>query len=194
MTSFAQEVPTTDADDWQFIKEDKGVKLYNRTIEGFEFKEVKAILDINVDLGNAKTFLENPNNIVKWMSGCRISVSKKRFETHSEYYAIFDAPWPVSDRDDYGKIVLEEDTEKTLHLSFKSMPDGTPEVSKMIRVPYSKGHIKIEELPSGYKILTYQMLVDRGGSLPSYLKDYLENSSPVNTIQKLKSVLEDQKS
>ena len=179
-------------DDWRFVKEEKGVKLYSRSIKGFEYKEVKAVLSINVDLKKAKHFLANPNNIEKWMSGCSMSVTKKTEDHSREYYAIFDAPWPVSDRDDYGRIVIEEHTETVLHLSFKSIPEGAPKVSNMVRVPYSKGHIKIEKLDSGKSIITYQMLVDRGGSLPGYLKDYLENTSPVNTIHKLKATLEKQ--
>lgn len=183
---------TVAVEDWSFVKEIKGVKLYSRAIEGFEYKEVKAVLDVKVDLDKAKSYLEDPDNIEKWMSGCTMSVTKKSEDRSKEYYAIFDAPWPISDRDDYGRIELEEHSETILHLSFKSIPDGAPEVSDMVRVPFSKGHIRIEKLDSGKSLLIYQMLVDRGGSLPGYLKEYLENTSPVNTIHSLKETLEKQ--
>ncbi len=183
-------VDTNIVADWNFVKEENGVKLYNRAIEGFEYKEVKAVLSMDFDMDKAKHYLMEPSNIEKWMSGCSMSVEKKNEGTAKEYYAIFDAPWPVSDRDDYGRLEIKEDTESTLKIDFESKPNGTPKVSNMVRVPFSKGHIKIEKLPSGAKVLTYQFLVDRGGSLPGYLKDYLETSSPLNTVNKLRDVLE----
>ncbi len=181
---------TTSAQEWNFVKEEDGIKLYNRSIEGYEFKEVRAVLNLSTDLSKAKHFLMEPSNIEKWMSGCSMSITKKNTKEAKEYYAIFDAPWPVSDRDDYGRITLRDYSEESLIIDFQSIPNGTPEVSSMVRVPFSKGHLKIEVNASGSKILTYQFLVDRGGSLPSYLKDYLETSSPVKTVQKLKVALE----
>lgn len=180
----------TSAQEWKFVKEEDGIKLYNRSIEGFEFKEVKAVLDLNTDLDKAKEFLMNPTNIEKWMSGCSMSITKKNHGNKKEYYAIFDAPWPVSDRDDYGRMELKAYTEDKLHINFESYPEGAPKVSSMVRVPYSKGHLRIDISKSGTKTLTYQFLVDRGGSLPSYLKEYLENSSPVKTVANLKVSLE----
>jgi len=85
---------------------------------------------------------------------------------------------------------LKEDSQKKLRIDFESKPTGTPRVSSLVRVPFSKGHLIIEVDNQGDKTLVYQMLVDRGGSLPSYLKDYLENSSPVKTVNKLKEILE----
>jgi len=189
-TAFITPIDTPHAQEWKFIKEHNGIKLYNRHIDGFEFKEVKAILDLNTDLAKASSYLMNPENIEKWMSGCTMSIQKKGFGNSRDYYAIFDAPWPVSDRDDYGRIELKELSEKRLQIEFKSIPDGTPKVTNMVRVPYSRGQMVIDIATSGKKTLTYQFLVDRGGSLPDYLRDYLENTSPVKTVEQLKIVLE----
>lgn len=178
------------AQGWNFVKEENGIKLYNRSIDGFEFKEVKAILNVDVDIEKAESFLMNPANIEKWMSGCTMSIPKASKGHEKHYYAIFDAPWPISDRDDYGKISITQKTDHKLHIDFKSIPDGTPKVSSMVRVPFSKGHLKIEQHNDQVKTLTYQFLVDRGGSLPNYLRDYLENTSPVKTVEKLKVSLE----
>lgn len=183
-------IDTSAVDGWNLVKEEDGIRLYNRSIAGFEFKEVKAILHLSTDLSKAEKYLLNPNNIEKWMSGCSLSISKKSHGNVREYYTIFDAPWPVSDRDDYGMMELKESTGRKLQIDFKSLPDGTPRISSMVRVPYSKGKLTIEVGANGQKTLTYQMLVDRGGNLPSYVKDYLENSSPVQTVQKLKEVLQ----
>ncbi len=183
-------VDTTDNSGWTFIKEQKGAKLYFRQIDGFDYKEVKVILNTNADLKKAKSFLINPNNIETWMSGCTMSVTKKIGTNYSDYYAIFDAPWPITDRDDYGRIELIQDDEYKLHFSFNSIPNGTPSVSNFIRVPYSKGHILINTDKQGRKSLEYQMLVDRGGNLPEYLREYLQQSSPFDTISKLNQVLE----
>lgn len=179
-----------DISDWTFIKEEKGAKLYNRTIEGFDNKEIKVILDLNVDLNKTKEFLFSGDNIQRWMSGCNMSESKSSMENEIEYYSVFDAPWPVTDRDDYGKMSLETSSDSELKISFKSVPDGTPKVSSMVRVPFSKGFIHIKTLDDGQKELTYQMLVDRGGKLPGYLKDYLEETSPMSTVHNLKKILE----
>ena len=188
--SLSANTDTTIVEDWKLIKEEHGIKLYSRYIEGFEYKEVKAILNIQTDLAKAKTYLLNPNNIEKWMSGCRMSIDKGTEGKQKKYYTIFDAPWPISDRDDFGVMELMEYTESKLKIDFESKPNGTPKVTSMVRVPYSKGHLIIEIDKSGRKTLVYQMLVDRGGTLPAYLKDYLENSSPVKTVSKLKEVLQ----
>jgi len=66
--SFSTNVDTIIVEDWNFIKEEDGVKLYNRPIEGFEYNEVKAVLDIRTDISKAKAYLLEPSNIEKWMS------------------------------------------------------------------------------------------------------------------------------
>lgn len=175
---------------WSFVKEEEGIKLYNRSIDGFEYKEVKVVLDLDLELSKAREYLLNPENIKYWMSGCSDSQVHSLGESSSMYYAVFDAPWPISDRDDFGEIKVMHETEDLLKFQFQSNPEGMPKKSRFVRVPYSKGTILIKKTNDQKVELTYQFLVDRGGNLPAYLKDYLENSSPLNTAKKLRINLE----
>lgn len=178
------------SEDWSFVKEEKGVKLYTRSIDGFEYKEVKLNLSVKTDLHKAKDFLFNPDNIVMWMSGCSQSKAISRSSKTQIYYAIFDAPWPITDRDDIGKITLEEMSSENLLMSFQSTPEAKPVNSKYVRIPYSSGLIDIRPGSNGMMNLEYRLLVDRGGKLPSYLKEYLETTSPFKTVELLKDRLE----
>ena len=180
------------SEDWSFIKEENGVKLYSRSIDGFEYKEVKLNLEINADIINAKDLLYNPDNIKLWMSGCSQSNAVSKRGNTQSYYAIFDAPWPITDRDDVGEIQLVENSNKRLVMKFKSTPDAKPLNSKYVRIPFSTGLIDISVDNTNRMNLEYRLLVDRGGKLPSYLKEYLETTSPFKTAVLLKDLIENQ--
>ena len=180
----------TIVESWSFVKEEAGIRLYNRTIEGFEYKEVKVVTNLQSDLSKARNYLINPENIKQWMSGCTYSEVINIGNSKSEYYAKFDAPWPISDRDDVGEIVLEEYSDAKVVYAFHSTPSALKKKSGYVRVPFSKGKIILSKNSSEVIELTYQFLVDRGGTLPGYLKDYLENSSPLKTAKRLRDILE----
>lgn len=187
MTTHSHE---TIIESWSFVKEEAGMKLYTRTIEGFEYKEVKVVTNLQSDLSKARNYLINPENIKHWLSGCTHSEIIKISNSKSEYYATFDAPWPISDRDDVGEIVLQEYSDARVEYAFQSTPKALKKESGYVRVPFSKGKIiltrdSVEEIE-----LTFQFLVDRGGTLPGYIKDYLESSSPLKTAKSLRHVLE----
>lgn len=178
------------ADDWIFVKNDNGMQLYHRNVAGFTDKELKVVFPINANINKVKDYLYTPENLVNWMANCTFSKSEAVHSNHKFYYAIYEAPWPISDRDDYGKVTLLKHTSRELKLTFNSVPDGKPLNKEYVRVPYSKGQVHLYYDNVGQLIMDYQILVNRGGTLPDYIREYLENSSPLLTAKRLKGQLE----
>lgn len=178
------------SENWNFIKNDSGMKLYNRNVEGFSVKEIKVVFPLDAEINKVKDYLYSPENIVNWMASCTFSKSEEVFNKHKFYYAIYKAPWPITDRDDYGQVRLLKHTATELKLDFRSIPDGKPISKQYVRVPYSKGQIYLFYNQDGQLQMEYQLLVDRGGTLPEYIREYLETNSPLNTAKNLKGQLE----
>lgn len=176
--------------EWTLVKEDQGMKLYNRQVPGYEDKEVKLVFKVDASLDKTKDFLFDPNNIAKWMAGCSYSTTEKVNGESKSYYAIFDAPWPVTDRDDVGIIKLMEKDHKGFQIIFESKPEAKPINKNYVRIPYSKGLINVTRVSNAELEIEYQLHVNRGGSLPYYIKNHLENSSPINTGKNIKDNLE----
>ena len=88
------------AQSWTFIKEKDGIKIYTRREPGKPLKSFKAVTDLHAPKEMVYNLIGNVKNLDWWDKNLKeIKVLYYEKDSRSQYYLVYDAPWPVTDRD-----------------------------------------------------------------------------------------------
>src|ERR1700729_2685570 len=85
---------------WLLVKEQDGIKMYNRPSAHSKFDDIKIETDFVGTLSQMESILANVEKYVEWGYATKMSVLIKRISpTEFIYYSLIDVPWPTTDRD-----------------------------------------------------------------------------------------------
>lgn len=178
------------ADGWEEVNksDDGSIIVYNRTVEGFELREMKAIGIVqNTTVEAFAKIILDPNNYASWLKGSDESRLITTTDTSIIYYSVSEAPWPVDDRDLYAEMKSEQKPGY-----FKAEVLGIPKYA-----PKEDGKVRIELLKMSWIAIkqgknikvTYQCLTNPGGSLPTWMVSSTTKSTPLETIESVQNKL-----
>jgi hypothetical protein len=129
------------------------------------------------------------------MYECKEARVLKWTSFHERYtYTVLRATWPLADRDLVSHSVLEQDPD-TLAIFIRI--DGQPafvEPSRgRVRVPTMRGSWTFKPLARGGAVVTFQMYLEPGGSVPRGLVNTFADSTPFETLFKFREVAKEQR-
>lgn len=176
------------AQKWNLAKDEDGIKVYTRTIEGSSFKEFKGITDLEGNLESFVSVLRDvPNFTVLFESAAAPKLLKREGDTLQIHYLQTETPWPVTNRDGVYEYVYKYNAaQKELFVSLRALPDYTDVNKDLIRVPKATGFWKAKDLGNGKINITYQLHAEPGGSIPAWLANSGAIDLPFNTLTNLK--------
>jgi hypothetical protein len=176
--------------EWKFVKESNGVKVYYKTVEGSDIKEVKITTSFNASMNAIISVLTDVENYPKWVYGAVKSKEVSRQSAHDlNYYNKIDFPWPLSDRDIVIHTHITQDPKtKVVH----SVSNANSSL-----VPLEKGYVRMTKFnskwtftPNGNNIKgEYEFRSNPGGNIPSWMVNMALDEGPVKTIQNLKKLI-----
>ncbi|MCP4443227.1 MAG: hypothetical protein GY810_30355 [Aureispira sp.] len=177
---------------WDLQKDENGVQIYTRSIEGWDINEYKATTKVKTTLNKAVEAYRYGANRAKWMSKRATGIKNLKEITKDKIYTYTyaDAPWPISDRDQISLVEYSYPKEGVVLATLTCSPDYIPRKSGVIRVARMKCHWLFEDLKNGYVRVTTQAVADPGGSLPTWLINANIISGPHETLSGLKRYLE----
>lgn len=175
------------ASGWELKKEEDGIKIYVRSVEGSSFKEYKGETVIkNVSLTDVLDVIFNVEKYDKLfpdVSGQKLLKQIDKY--HNIHYIIVHTPWPVADRDNVTELNANiADDGKTAKVSIVSLPDYVPAEKGLVRV-HGKGFWELKESPDGNVSVKYQYHGNPGGSIPAWLANSFVVSHPLETLENL---------
>lgn len=173
---------------WELGKNEKGIRVYTRSVEGSPIKEVKADLQLDGSLSSVVAFVKDIPNYPNWMYGCsEARILKMNGDTELYFYQRIKAPWPVSDRDLCAHYVIRMDTKTgELKLSSRAEPKLLPEVPGVIRVKNSHSNWTVKSLGNGKLSGEYHLVTDPAGLIPAWLINMFITDGPLSSLSKMK--------
>lgn len=179
--------------DWEFQKEKDGVKIYKRkTSDGHELKlssTFQATPDAMVALFN------NVPEYPKW--GYRVAKTellKRVSDTEFYYYSRFDFPWPLDDRDVVMHTTIKTDaTTKVVTIASEAEPDYIPEKEGLVRIRKASVSWKLTPQKGNATDGEYILSMSPGGMLPDGAVSLASDAGPVETVQKMKKLLAEER-
>lgn len=176
------------AQDWTLSKNEDGIKVFTRAIEGSSFKEFKGEAQIEGTIESFVALLRDvPNFHLFFESAMKPKLLKREGDTIQIHYLQTKAPWPVSNRDGVYQYSYQYNAkQKELYVALKALPTYSKNVDGFVRVPKATGFWKATQVtPTQIKVV-YQLHPEPGGSIPAWLANTGAVDLPFNTITNLK--------
>ncbi len=154
---------------WEQIYEWRGVKAYQRSFEGTQVKEYKAVTLLPARLEVVGEVLRDIPSYTEWFPECKESRVIHDFDRYTkEVYCRMGLPWPVADRDILVKngVKLDFDTGRAV-VDFHAVADPeVPEKDGVVRMCDLTGQYILEYIGRNTTRVTYVHRGHPGGSVP----------------------------
>ena len=179
------------AQSWDFIKEKDGIKIFTRVEDGKTLKSYKAITDINVPAEKIFALMEDINNTDWWDKKLtQIKVLLYEKGKRSQYYMVYELPWPVADRDLCVDVTITTDPVTGIRrINAVALNGVIPERSDMVRI---KDYLQTWTIIPDGKELTHIVLegyVDPAGTIPKWISNMMIIESPIKAISGLREAM-----
>jgi hypothetical protein len=180
------------AQKWDFIKEKDGIKIYTRKEPGSTLKSFKGVTDIYAPAENVFNLIGNVKNLDWWDKNLReIKVIYYEKEKRSQYYLVYDSPWPVTDRDLCVDATISTDPVTGVRIiTAVPLPNVIPENPKYVRIKKYKQSWTLE--PTGKEVVhaVLEGYVDPGGNVPDWIYNMVITETPLKIMRGIKQRLE----
>ncbi len=183
--------PTLQASDWRLIKEQDGIQVYTRKVEGSPIAQSRATVTLETELPALLAVITDGDNQQRWVDSVDESRTVRRIDATKAYvYTVSKAPWPVSDRD---AVVLTEVVQNSaspvVEIRSHAVPDLLPEEKGHVRVRMVDSRWRLAPLMDGQVEVSYLLHSDPGGQIPAWLINSMVVDQPFNTLRNLRDIL-----
>ena len=181
-------------EDWELVNDSDDIMVYTKPIATSDFKAFKAEMIIDQDIHAFLSLLYDIDDLDVW--GYKIKdteLLERNGDSMQIYYAVAKAPFPYKNRDGvYLNRFNWDSVTKTLTVTIKLVADYLAEKDDLVRIKGS-GFWKATVLPSNKLKIDFQMQVDPGGGIPSWLANIFADDSPYYTLLELREAIKNKK-
>jgi hypothetical protein len=186
----APEVRADNVGPWEQVRDEAGIRVQRRKVEGSNLHEFQGRGVIDAPLTTVLAVLHDVGSAPEWMHKCAAAhVVEHIDDRHEVVYNRTAAPWPVSDRDTVlsSEAVFDARTHE-VRINFWSITHPKePPVRGVVRMPSLRGHWILSPFNGGRATqVEYQVHADPGGSLPGWLVNMASKEIPFQTIASLR--------
>lgn len=191
LAALALTLPGIGQQSWTLSKDKDGIKIYTRSSDKSPFDEFRATMQLDQSIHSLVAVLQDIENMPDWaynvISG---RILKAYGDTIQYYYTEVSIPFPFTNRDAVYRNTYEwKNDSSLLVVDIQMLPDYLEETENLVRIPYGKGSWRIKVLDNGRLDVTFQMVVDPGGSVPSWLANMFVNETPAYTFTKIREII-----
>lgn len=191
---FFQSILIQAQEDWELVKEKKGIQVFTKSIENYDFKIFKAHIILDASIHSFVAVIHDIDNFKDW--GYKIidaSVLKRGGDTLLIHYSTAKAPFPYKNRDGIYLDRFNWTSEtKTLLIDIEILDDYLEPKEDMVRLK-GKGFWKVVVQPTGKLDVIFQMQIDPGGNVPAWMGNIFVDDSPYYTLLNLREIIKKDK-
>ncbi|MFK8056357.1 MAG: START domain-containing protein [Saprospiraceae bacterium] len=176
--------------EWTLKKTGKKMWVYTRDRAGSEIKEVRLIMEVDASITAINAVLNDASRQPEWVFHCTSAKDLGgKVDTGWYYYSRIALPWPMDDRDVIAKVIGQQDGDVYRSKSIAA-PTFQPEVEGCVRITDFDVTTAYEALPDGSTKITYEVHSEPAGAVPSWLVNLFIEKGPVETMTKLRKIVE----
>lgn len=177
-------------DDWRLEKDEDGIRISSRAVDGWEIHEMRAQATIPGPLASVIAVIDDPaaspelNEFV-----VSTTVRNRQSATRYQMYSQTRMPWPLKDRDVVTQREMVQDpTTLAVTVTDTAIEGGMPEKEGMVRIKRSRQQWIITPAADGSIAVELRMLSDPNGPIPASLLNSMSVNTPFKTIGKLRKL------
>lgn len=181
------------ASDWQYKGEKEGIKIYHQKTPGL--LHIKLSTSVKAPLSGIAALFSDVDNYKDW--GYKISQSRMlRRESPTEvwYYAKYDFPWPLDDRDIILHSKMEQDpSTRRISVTNTPYPAYLPEKKGVVRIKNTTTRWLFVPGEGGWVYLEQQIATDSAEGVPDWLVKMTADTGPRETAKAIRKILQQEK-
>lgn len=180
------------AQNWEFIKEKDGIKIFTRKEGSNTLKSFRGVMDVHADWDKVTNLIGNVKNVDWWDKNLReIKVLTYEKDKYMQYYLVYGAPWPVTDRDLCVEARVSVDPVTGIRTIY-SVPlhNVIPENPEYVRIKNYWQKWVIQDMKNGIIHLVLEGHVDPGGSVPDWIYNMVITETPLKIMRGIKERVE----
>lgn len=162
--------------------------LFGKAVEGRDVPRLRGEITIDATPWEVMAVISDVEAHTDWMHGCGESrILRAESDTVRFVYNRTDAPWPLADRD----VVLRTEFSVAKHGELRLVSRTTDELD----VPSENGAVRMPSLEVTYRLreregrrtrVLYELDIDLGGALPSWLVRGVSREILLHTLTNLR--------
>ena len=180
------------AQQWDFVKERDGIKIYTRKEDNSSLKSFKGVADLHTEMDKVCLLLGNAKGFDWWDKNIsEIKVLSYELGKYIQYYLVYDVPWPLADRDLVvdARITIDPVTGKETIFA-QPLPDVIPEKPDLVRIKKYWQKWTVQQVSPGIVRVILEGFVDPGGNVPYWLYNMVITDTPLKVIREVRKRVE----
>ena len=180
---------------WKQIANSKGVVVYSREQANSNYNEIMAITTMNTTVSALVALLMDIESYPDWVYSCEESkLVKKHTENEYSYYTLSDSPWPVQDRDCVVRTkIIKSPFSNTVYTESKCEGGRVAKKDNIVRITVMNASWKFAPIKNNKVKITYQIKIEPGGNIPSWLINELAELAPINSLSNMREMVKKDK-
>ena len=175
------------ASDWTLAKQENGIDVYTRPVEGSGIKEFKGTAEFDSTVDSVLKVLRDSERFKTWFPNTPSSKLLAVDGPVRYQYSTMGTPWPVSNRDNVLRTETQVDAASGIvDITVTAAPDYYPEQKDLVRVRIAKGTWRLEPLASDRARVTFTMHLDPGGGIPEWMINARIIATPFEALTNLR--------
>src|SRR5690606_26172792 len=126
--------PLAQAEDWQLVKDEDGIKVYLAPVAGSKYKAYRGVATMRADVATVAALQEDVPGSCAWIHECREQKLLKTEGALSWTYTRFNTPWPVAPRDSVIRVTSSIGADGSVTRVLEGVPDYLPAEKGFVRV------------------------------------------------------------
>ncbi|NVO18329.1 MAG: hypothetical protein HXX13_01440 [Bacteroidetes bacterium] len=170
---------------WQFVKEKEGIRLYLRQEANSAFKSFHGETEFRGNFEKVCSLVGDPTKQDWWGDDVKdIRVLAYEKDKLIRYYFIYDAPWPLTNRDLVAEVHISDDPATGAKVvASKQLLNVVPLNPDMVRVTNFHQKWTILPMKNGIVQVTLEGFINPGGEVPSWLYNMIIVDIPLRLLK-----------
>lgn len=173
--------------EWELKKENDGIKVYTREVEGSNLKAFKAEGIMKGKLSSFVGVLKDVESYIYLFNDMTESKIIEMTDTFHIHVTETKVPWPVDDRYGvYSNSYSQRYDHKTVTVNVNALDGYVAERKGKVRITEAKGHWTFHPLGDDNVEVTFEMHVDPGGNVPTWMINMFLVDTPMKDMKTLR--------
>lgn len=179
---------------WKLITDRNGIQVYMRHRDDSRLKTFRGVSKIELrDEYALAGLLDDYSNYSRWLHFIDSASELDRtgpLLRHLRFTTKL--PWPLNDREALLQARIEQvvtPQHETITIYLDNRPTLLPRNSRYVRFPEMEGVFQITRLGNNEVEVVYQLVLDPGGYIPTWLANVLLRDAPYFTLDRLRRII-----
>ena len=189
---FPADLIAQDTSSWQKVRDEDGIQLYTAKIGDTAINKVKAIAVIDASLGRIVAVLNDVQRYPTWVPYLgEAKVLKRYSEDDLLVYSLFNAPWPVRDRDYVYRVQIDRQPNRVIYSMQTEQSELMPEQKHAVRAILIESRYELIALNDNQTRMELVFHTDPRGSLPVWIINIVHKAIPFDAVKGLRRQMKD---